>query len=258
MTPVFGVVIKAASGLSLYANRIQGLTQGGIAPISGTDPVTGLPLPVINANQALPPFKSTQYEVGGKLRVGRVNASLAAYQIEQPRSFAAPDPNAPGFLRFDSFGEQRNRGIEFSVDGEVTRGLRLIAGASILDAKLRNTGIAAQVGNKTPGVPDYLLNGNVEWDVPFAPAPALTVTGRVVRTGKQKVDAANTLQIPAWTRVDLGLRYVAIVAERPLTLRFNVDDIANERYWASSFDQFAPQLLQGQPRTYKLSASVDF
>ncbi|WP_337189096.1 TonB-dependent receptor [Phenylobacterium sp.] len=256
LTPVVGVVFKPAEGVSLFANRVEGLVQGGVAPVSGTDPVTGGTLPVSNANETLSPFKSTQYELGAKWRIGRMNASVAVFQTRQPRSYTAPDPSTPGFLRFDSFGEQRNRGIELSVDGEVARGLRVIAGASILDAELRDTGVPAQDGNKAPGVPDYLLNANVEWDLPAI--PALTLTGRIVHTGEQQVNAANTLQIPDWTRLDLGVRYVAVLADRPVTLRFNIDNVTNEKYWASAFDQFVPQLLQGAPRTYKLSASVDF
>ncbi len=103
-----------------------------------------------NANEALAPFKSTQYEAGAKFRVGRVNASVAVFQTKQPRSFTEPDPNAPGFLRFGSFGEQRNRGIEFSADGELTPGLRVIAGASILDAKLRDTVYRARTATGRP------------------------------------------------------------------------------------------------------------
>lgn len=256
VTPVLGVVFKPAEGVSLFANRVQGLVQGGVAPVSGTDPGTGGSLPVSNAGETLSPFKSTQYEAGGKFRLGRLNASVAVFQTKQPRSYTAPDPARPGFLRFDSFGEQRNRGLELSVDGEIQPGLRVIAGASILDAKLRDTGVPAQDGNKAPGVPDYLINANVEWDVPAV--PALTLTGRIVHTGEQQVNAANTLEISDWTRLDLGVRYVAIVAEKPLTLRAGVDNVTNKKYWASAFDQFTPQLLQGTPRTYKLSASVDF
>lgn len=256
VTPAIGVVFKPVEGVSLFANRMQGLVQGGVAPVSGTDPASGAPLPVSNAGETLSPFKSTQYELGGKWKLGPVNASLAVFQTKQPRSYAAPDPGRPGFLRFGSFGEQRNRGVELSVDGQVADGLRIIAGASILDAKLRETGVPAQDGNEAPGVPDYLINANVEWDVPAV--PALTLTGRIVHTGKQQVNATNTLQIPDWTRVDLGVRYVTVVADRPVTLRFNIDNVTNEKYWASAFDQFVPQLLQGAPRTFKTSVSVDF
>ena len=88
--------------------------------------------------------------------------------------------------------------------------------------------------------------------------PALTLTGRVVHTGEQAANQANTLSLPSWTRFDLGARYVAVVGDKPLTLRFGVDNVANKRYWASAFEIFSPDLLQGAPRTYKASASIEF
>jgi len=246
VTPVFGLVVKPVEGVSLFANRIQGLAQGPSAPIDVT---------VINAGEVFGPAKSTQYEIGGKVQLGRFNASVALFRTDQPSAFSIPDPQFPGFVRFGVYGKQRNRGIELSVDGEVTEGLRLIAGGSIIDAKFRDTQGGVNEGNRAPGVPKHLANANVEWDLPFL--PALTLTGRVVYTGEQKIDSANTLELPDWTRFDVGMRYVALVSERPLTLRFNVDNVANKRFWASSFDIFSPQLLQGAPRTFKLSASID-
>jgi iron complex outermembrane receptor protein len=241
-SPVVGIVVKPVNGLSLFANRIEGLQQGATAPV-GT----------VNSGQIFAPFKSTQYEIGGKLSVGRFNASLAAYQTKQPSAFSVPVGN--GLFRYEVAGEQRNRGIELSVDGELVDGLRVIAGGSIIDAELANTPDGTNDGNKAQGVPDYLVNANVEWDLPFV--RGATLTGRVVNTGKQHVNVANTLEIPSWTRVDLGARYVAVVADKPLTFRFTVDNIANKRYWASAFDSFGTTLLQGAPRTFKLSASID-
>jgi iron complex outermembrane receptor protein len=254
ITPVFGLVIKPAAGVSLYANRVEGLVPGATA---GTTANAGSGvLPVSNAGEVLPPFVSTQYEVGGKLALGRVNAGLALFQIDRDIAIYTVDATQPGFLVYGPFGVQRHRGIELSVDAEPVEGLRIIAGGSIIDAKLRRTQGGVNEGNKPTGVPEYLLNANVEWDVPFV--PALTLTGRVVNTGKQAANLTNTLFLPSWTRVDLGVRYVALVGTRPLTLRAGVDNVANKRYWASAFDSFRPDLLQGAPRTFKASASIDF
>ncbi|WP_010162916.1 TonB-dependent receptor [Sphingomonas sp. PAMC 26617] len=242
VTPVFGLVVKPVKGVSLFANRIEGLAAGPVAP-AGT----------LNAGEIFAPYTSTQYEVGGKLGLGRFNASLALFQTEQPSAYSIAV--TPTTFRYGVFGQQRNRGIELSVDGELTRGLRVIAGGSVNDAKLRNTAGGANDGNTAVGVPEYLINGNVEWDTPFL--RGVTLTGRVVNTGKQQVNAANSLSIPSWTRVDLGARYVAVVADRPVTFRAGVDNVADRRYWASSFDSFGAALLQGAPRTVKLSASVD-
>lgn len=248
-TPVFGLVVKPVDGLSLYANRIQGLAQGPTAPV---DPL------LVNSGEVFAPYKSTQYEIGGKYDFGRVVASIALFQTKQPSAFARPvDPSNPtGPQIFAVDGEQRNRGIEFSLDGEITDGLRLIGGASFTEAELRNTAGGVNEGNDAIGAPDYTANANVEWDLPFL--PDVTLTGRVVRTGAQKVNASNTLEIPAWTRFDLGARYVMLVNERPMTLRFNVDNVADKRYWASAYDSFSTTLLQGTPRTFKLSTSIDF
>ena len=114
----------------------------------------------------------------------------------------------------------------------------------------------AHDGNDVPGVPGLLANANLEWDVPAV--RGLTLTGRAVATGQQWVDAANTLELDGWVRFDLGARYVALIGQMPLTVRAGVDNVANKRYWSSAFETFGTSLLQGQPRTIRLSASVDF
>lgn len=252
-TPVVGLVVKPVTGLSLYANRIEGLVQGAVAPNQ-----VGI---VANANEIFPPYKSTQYEIGGKYSFGRLNTSVALYQTEQPNAFTraiTPPPASGPTQIFVLDGLQRNRGIELSIDGELAPGLRLISGAAINDAKLVSTAGGVNQGNKVPGVPDFTLNANLEWDLPFL--PAMTVTGRVLHTGRQMVNQANTLELGAWTRFDLGARYVALFDETPVTFRANIDNVLNKRYWASAFNSFAfdTSLLQGLPRTLKLSATIDF
>jgi iron complex outermembrane receptor protein len=251
VTPVIGLVIKPVEGLSLYANRIEGLAQGPTAPV-----LVGV-TPVSNGGQIFAPYKTKQYEAGGKVSFGTFNASLAVFQIDQPSTGTVPNVgSSPATVRFDIFGKQRNKGVEFSVDGEPVKGLRVIAGASVTDAKYRDQVDTSLNGLKAKGVPDYTINGNVEWDVPFL--PAATLTGRVVNTGKQMVDAANTMELKGWTRFDVGARYVVLIDDKPVTLRVNVDNLANKRYWASAYDSFATALLQGGPRTFKASASIDF
>ncbi len=256
LTPVVGLVVKPVEGLSLYANRIEALVQGAAAPASGANPNGGAALPVSNAGEVLPPFVSTQYEIGGKLSLGRMDLSVALFQIDRETSILRLDPDQPGFLEFGPFGIQRNSGIEFTLAGELADGLRLIAGGSLIDTSLRRTQNGVNEGNKAVGVPEYMLNANLEWDVPFA--PALTLTGRVVHTGEQAANIANTLTLDSWSRVDLGARYVTLLGKNPVTFRINVDNVTDNAYWASAFDSFRPDLLLSTPRTFKASATIDF
>ena len=235
ITPVVGLVVKPAPGLSFFANRIEALQQGPSAPLD--------PLIVTNPGETLASRRSVQYELGGKVRFGTLFASLAAYHIERPGEGILPDGS------FGYLGDQRHQGLELTVNGEIAPNLRLIAGAAITDAELDG-------GNAVPGVADFTANADIEWDLPFV--PGMTLTGRAVHTSDQWVDTANTLEINDWTRFDVGARYVFAAGNTPVTLRATIDNIANDRYWASAFDSFSAALLQGRPRTVKASVSVDF
>ncbi|KXV35024.1 TonB-dependent receptor [Gluconobacter thailandicus] len=240
ITPVVGLVIHPTRQTSLYFNRIEGLSQGPTA--SGN---------VINLGEVFPPYKSTQYEVGAKYDIGRFSAGLAFYQISQPNAYSEALGTTGNYIyRVD--GLQRNRGMELTVNGEIFPGLRFNGGGTLIQASLRRTAAAAYNGNTAIGVPNYTINGNLEYDLPFL--KGATVVGRVVNTGKQWVNQANTLHIPVWTRFDLGARYTFTTYHKPVTLRFGVDNIANTRYWSSAFNGY---LLQGLPRTFKFSFTTD-
>ncbi|MBJ7498330.1 MAG: TonB-dependent siderophore receptor [Sphingopyxis sp.] len=239
-TPVVGLVIRPSERFSIYANRIEGLVQGPVAP-AGT----------INAGDVFPPFKTKQYEIGGKVALGSFNASVALFQTDRPQALTII--NDQNQSEFTVNGLQRNKGIEFSLDGEPVKGLRVIAGLSLTDAKQRRTQNGTTDGRDAIGVPDYTANLNVEWDLGFL--PGVTLTGRVMQTGKQAVNLTNTLELPEWTRFDLGARYVVAAGDTPITFRFNVDNVANDNYWSSSLGGY---LVQGLPRTFKTSVTVDF
>ena len=191
---------------------------------------------------------STQYEIGGKFYFDpAIFATLAFYRIERPGEGFEND--GAGGTRFAYVGEQRNRDIELTLNGELAPGLRLITGFAFADAEFDN-------GLDAPGVPEYAANANVEWDSPFV--PGLTLNGRVTHTGEQEANVANTLQLDSRTVLDLGARYVFAAGDAPVTLRLSLDNVTDKAYWASAFDAFNPALLQGRPRTVKASASIAF
>ena len=237
LSPVVGVVVKPTEDISLYANRIEGLTQGPTAPLTA-----------INAGEMFDPYKSVQYEVGGKWDLGRFALSLALFQTKQPVGFTDPTT-----LEFDVDGEQRHRGLEFTMFGEPIDGLRLLGGAVLTDAVLKKTAGGTNDGNDGVGVPESQLNVGADWDLPFLRDVA--VSARVLHTGSQYADAANTQKIDNWTRLDIGARYTLQVDEHPVVIRANVLNVTNEAYWASAFNGY---LTQGAPLTAKLSVGVDF
>ncbi len=97
------------------------------------------------------------------------------------------------------------------------------------------------------------LNLGGEWDTPFL--PGLTLTARALRTGKQHVDVANTQQLPAWTRLDIGARYSFKAGGKPVTVRATLENVADKSYWQSAARE---GLTMGAPRTLLVSVSTDF
>src|SRR5690606_8031648 len=150
------------------------------------------------------------------------------------------------------FGEQRNRGIEATLAGEVTRGVRVLGGVTYTDGKITKAATAQLEGKKPIGVPEWQLNLGAEWGTPFV--PGLTLTGRVIHTASTAVNATNTLSIPAWNRIDAGVRYAMKVGGKPVTLRLSVENLLDKNYWGTAT---AGYLFVGSPRTFSLSASVD-
>ena len=241
-TPVYGIVLKPWENVSVYANRIEGLAQGPTAPASAGG------MPVTNAGEVFAPARSKQVEAGIKYDKGTFGASLGVYRIEKPSDGYT---NADG--TYVRQGTQRNRGVELNLYGEPIDGLRLLAGATLMDTELKGTKNGANDGNRAIGVPKFQYNLGADWDVPGLQGVALNA--RMLRTGGQYANEANTLSIPAWNRFDLGARYSFDVEQRAVTLRANLENVVNIRYWASANGGY---LSQGEPRLLKVSATVDF
>lgn len=239
-SPVAGVVWKAGPSLSFYGNHVEGLTQGGTAPVTAA-----------NSGQMLAPYVSKQTEAGVKYDGGRFGGGLALFSTTRPRAFVT------AANLFTAAGEDRHRGLELTLFGEAARGLRVLGGATWLDAKQRSTGVAASDGRRVIGVPRLQANLGAEWDVPAA--RGLALDARIVHTGSSHADAANTLAVPGWTRLDVGARFLTEVQGRLVTWRARVDNLANRAYWAS-VGGYPGQgyLIVGAPRTFTLSAQVDF
>lgn len=249
VTPIGAVVFKIAEQFSLYANYAEGLVQGTQVPTTVNVP-GGEPVIPLNAGQMLDPFKSTQYEVGAKYDGGVIGATMAVFRVNQPTAILAGD-----VVRDD--GEQLNQGIELSWYGQAADSLRLLGGVTFLDTEYKKTEFGANEGNTVIGVPEIQANVGVEWEVPRL--SGFSVDGRVVYTSTQEANAANTLSIPSWTRLDIGGRYELELGEKTLTFRGRVDNVTDKNYWASVGGSVgANYLVQGGPRTFVVSASLDF
>ena len=236
-TPLLGVVIRPWDDVSLYYNYVEGLSKGDAAPGTAS-----------NAGETFAPYESKQHELGVKYEHGTFMTSVALFQITKPSG----EVGADGVYSVQA--EQRNRGVELSVLGEVGPGTRLMGGVTFLDGELTQSATPANRGNKPVGVPDIQANLWAEWDTPWL--EGFTLTGGAIYTDSQYVNQANTQKLDSWTRIDAGARYATKIEGRPTTFRATVQNVFDREYWSgvASYGAFSP----GYPRTLQLSATVDF
>ncbi len=237
LTPVAGVVVKPWQNVSLYASYVEGLSQGPTAPIDPT---------LTNSGEVFEPTVTEQIEIGAKADWGQWGGTVALYELSQPTGVRVGNT-------FRLSGEQRHRGIELNLFGEPVESVRVLGGLSWIDSELTGTQGGVDDGNDAIGVPELQINLGGEWDTPFL--SGFTLTARVIRTGEQYIDTANTLEADAWTRVDIGARYRTNAFGKPLVLRANVENLFDEAYWGVSTFGY---LHVGEARTLLLSATVDF
>ncbi|MGG5219270.1 TonB-dependent siderophore receptor [Pseudomonas syringae pv. coryli] len=242
VSPSGGILYKVTDDFSVYANYMEGLSQGKIAPSTS-----------VNEDQIFPPFVSRQVEVGAKYDLGSFAFTASVFRIKQP----AYETNTTSRV-FGPNGKRRNDGVELTMFGEPMKGFRLLGGVMYIDSDLTNTVNGTFDGNRAPATPKYNVNLGAEWDVPGV--NGLTLTGRGIYTGSQYLDQANSKSIDSSERFDVGARYAFKVDQKDITLRANVENVMNKYYWSSAgaSDDSEPGLTLSTPRTYLLSATIGF
>ncbi|WP_157659080.1 TonB-dependent receptor [Thauera butanivorans] len=199
-----------------------------------------------------PPYKTKQFEIGAKLKTGAIVNTLSVFQIKKPSTTIDYTTSPLPTLLLN--GEQRNRGIEWTIFGEVSPSVRLLGGVTYTQPKLTRTQDGAQDGNHAAGAAPWTANLGTEWDL--SEIPGLTLSGRVLYTSSQYANNANTFKLPSWTRLDIGARYATSIAGKATIFRAGINNVFDKNYWLSTRSYGAFSLAA--PRTFQLSATVDF
>ena len=230
-SPMVAAVVRPwGDRVALFANYTEGMEPGQVVGVT-----------YANAGDVLGPRVSKQMELGVKFQTGELTHTVSAFQIKRP-SFITDPAN-----RLVDDGEQRLRGVEWSVYGKLTQSLSVLGGVAHIKSEQRNT------GKDTYGTPGLRARLGLDWNTPL---PGLTVGGRVHYTGKQWADSGNRLRVPAWKRLDLTTSYATKIASTPVRFNASVENVTDKKYWIGTFgDGF---VMVGAPRTFRVSATVSF
>ena len=81
-TPAAAILVKLTDRVSVYANYIEGLSQGATAPMTAA-----------NAGDVFAPYKTKQKEIGLKLDLGDFAHTVSLYEIKRPNGYTDPYTN---------------------------------------------------------------------------------------------------------------------------------------------------------------------
>ncbi|MDF5706215.1 MAG: TonB-dependent siderophore receptor [Nostoc sp. S4] len=220
-SPRLGIVYRPIEPLSLYASYSR-----SFVPNNGRS----------RTDSAFAPSRGTQYEVGirGDFLDGKLSALLAAYNITKSNVLTT-DPVDSNYSV--QVGEQRSRGIDLSVTGEILPGWNVTAGYSYIDAIITKDN-TYQVGSRLRITPTNSANLWTTYKIQSGNLQGLGFgLGAYFVSDRQgdQFDPPN-FKLPAYTRFDAALFYrrnnweVAINAEN----LFDVEYYTNSRYSAAN------------------------
>jgi iron complex outermembrane receptor protein len=290
VSPTASVMYKPTQNQTAYVTWADSIQAPDIAPGNSTGIV------VTNASQPLPPYRSTEVEMGYKVESQRMNFTADVFRIRRP--FAAvtqvESSNCPGLPSGsicetdEIIGQQINYGAEAMLSGNVTKSLRVIGGITALDPKLTDTfvllpsinqyvmtancpsGYTASTlcksyvtNNKTlVGFPHYKSNVLAEYQLPVLSTAYFTFDWAHV--SRRPADDMNSYYVPQYNTFDLGGRYSARVFGQLATWLVTVNNVSNVHYWStlgpgSITGQSSADLAHmGEPRLITATMRYDF
>jgi len=241
-TPIIGINYNPSNELAFYASFTKGAGEGGVA-VWGSG--------AHNEGEALGPQQSKQIEAGVKYFTSNMTYTLASFEVNKSLEYHNKITNY-----FVQDGEQVHKGIEFNASGNFTSNLSTVASISLLKPSLNKlVGDKTINGNIPANVPKKQANFYLDYTLPFY--DQLSLNTGVFYVGERQQNVANSLQLPAYTRIDIGAKYK--LSTLNTTLRLKVENLFSKEYWLSGGAKGIDWgVAPGAGRTIIASASFNY
>ncbi|MGG6269511.1 TonB-dependent siderophore receptor [Leptolyngbya sp. AN03gr2] len=234
-SPRLGIVYQPSRAISLYASYSR-----SFVPVAGRS-VTNTPFK---------PERGTQYEIGVKADIieNRLSATLSAYDITKS-NVATTDPNNPDFSI--QVGEQRGRGIDLDIGGEILPGWNVLASYAYIDAKITQDN-TFEVGNRLNNIPRHTASLWTTYTIQSGNLRGLGFGAGLFFNDRRIGDLDNSFSIPGYTRFDAALYYT----RNNFRAALNFKNLFNTQYFAAAQNRFS--VIPGAPFAVQGSVSWQF
>lgn len=233
-----GLALYQSERLAWYASYSTGLEEGGVAPENAA-----------NKSAAPPAIRTRQWDAGLRYAfTPALKLVVGVFDIRKPY-YGLDDANF-----FRELGEQRHRGLELSLTGEVVEGLNIVLGTVLIEPRVSGEEVAnGTIGEVPVGQTERLTIGSAEYQLPWV--PSLSVSATVTSVDDRMASSDNRLSIPARTVLDLGARYRFQLGRAPATLRVSFGNVFDEFGWRTNSSEV---FVTNAPRRLAVTLAVDF
>ncbi len=230
--------VYLSQSLALYGGYTKGLEESPAAPSEA-----------INRNEAPPAIRTKQKEAGIRWNISPgVTAVAGWFDVSKPYF------NLDATQRFRQLGSVRNKGVEFSLAGQIAPGVYVVVGNVWLDAQVSGEEVASgRIGKRPIGTFKRHTSINLNYDVPGV--KALSLNAAFEGTSDRTANAANTLVIPTRAVMSLGARYKFKIGTAPALARFTVGNVTNTFGWNNGGSGF---FVPNGSRRFSFALSADF
>ncbi|MFN3989461.1 MAG: TonB-dependent receptor domain-containing protein [Erythrobacter sp.] len=198
--------------LALYGGHITGLEESGIAPGNAA-----------NRNEALPAIPTSQFDLGLRWKLtDDLTLIGGVFELTSPYfSLDAADI-------FRELGMLRNRGIEMSLSGMITKELAVNLGVLLLDPAVRGPAVdEGLVGPRAVFGIARQVTASLDWRPPFLEGFSFDLN--VWHRSPETASVSNQVAIPTRNLIDLGARHFFKLGGRDAVLRVQVENLLDKQ-----------------------------
>jgi len=154
-------------------------------------------------------------------------------------------------------GQQRSRGLEFGLNGNLTEALAISSSLAFTKARLEGIQRSEYMGHQAQNTPKVRFASYLSYAVPAV--EGLRVLGGGRYSASKFANKEGSARVSGFSVFDLGAAYQFNLDQKTAVLRLNIDNLFNKKYWRdvgeSGGDNY---MFLGSPRTASLALNVNF
>ncbi len=212
--------------------------------------------------EVIAPQEGESFEAGVRANLfdGDLSATVTVFDIELDNV-----PVADAFGNFSRPTDQESQGVEFSLQGQVSKAFSVVANYTFTDAEILELPNLEE-SSDVAGVPEHEASLFANYEFQEQPLAGFSVNAGAIFTG-ERLNAVRQLvntplpqgavplggkELDSFVRVDIGASYAI---DDWLSASFKIENLFDEEYERPSRPDFA---LPGAPRTYVGRVSLRF